>query len=97
MQKVEAYKDESGELHDSELGAARADAKLRLEKILGGKAEVCVTAILQEVEAIHTAITPLVEASIGAKIVQRKPILELDAKDLTDEQRLRYPNTVGPL
>lgn len=96
VEQVTAWRDSAGTMHPDQLTAARAEAKLQLENILGGGAAVCVTAIMQHVEAIHTAITPLVEAEIGTRL-HRKPIPELDAKDLTDEQRSRYPNTVGPL
>lgn len=69
VEEVKAWRDSAGTIHLSELDAARAEAKLRLEKIFGSRAvgsahapnSPCVAAVLEQPQAILEALEPLVE------------------------------------
>jgi hypothetical protein len=95
IERITAYRDSSGAVHTTELAAARAEVKLRLEKILEGKAEVCITAILAQPVAIWRALDELALMLSDAEAVDEAT--QVGETGQTMEERYRSYRSVDDI
>lgn len=63
VEQITAFRDSEGNLHETKLAAARADARIQLGKIFGGNSNVVVTAVLENAGGVFAALLPLADTA----------------------------------